>query len=112
MIGRIDQAVLLLQERLQKLANPGGAKTAKANPNQAIENDPVEKLRALRKAGQLGRDELGRALVRSLLVESLGTTLAGSLDFQSVADQVSAVLYENAEGRALVQQALTEMGLD
>ena len=112
MIGRIDQAVLLLQERLQKLGSKGGAKAGQATVGQAADFDPIEKLRALRKNNKLGHDELGRAFVRTLLADSLGTTLAGSLDFQAVSDQVSKILYESEEGRALINRALTEMGLD
>ncbi|MDR3438077.1 hypothetical protein [Telmatospirillum sp.] len=112
MISRIDQAVLLLQDRLQKLAKQGGAKAGPATSGQAVDSDPIEKLRDLRKRSQLGRDELGRALVRSLLADSLGATLAGSLDFQAVADQVSIILYQSEEGHALVDQAMTELGLD
>jgi hypothetical protein len=112
MIGRVDQAVLLLQDRLAKLANKGGARSGQVAAGHAIDADPIEKLRALRAAGQLDRDELGRALVRSLLVDSLGTSLAGSLDFQALADQVSVALAQNESGRALMDQTLAQLGLD
>ena len=112
MIGRVDQAVLLLQDRLQKLSGKSGAKAGQAAAGQAADSEPIEKLRALRKDNKLGREELGRAFVRTLLADSLGTTLASSLDFQAVSDQVSMILYGSEEGRALINQALREIGLD
>jgi hypothetical protein len=112
MIGRIDQAVLLLQDRLEKLARRDGTAAGQIMRGQAADADPIEQLRGLRQSGRLAPDELRRALVRSLLADTLGTTLAGSLDFQALSDQVSDMLSEHEEGRALLDRALEDMGLD
>lgn len=112
MISRIDQAVLLLQDRLQRLASRGGAPAAQIAQGHGAEQGPIEQLRALRKRGDLGRDDLRRAFVRSLLVETLGTDISITLDFQAVADQVSTMLTQSETGRALMDRALHELGLD
>eukprot|EP01037_Dinobryon_pediforme_P019411 gene19411-19829_t len=111
MIGRIDQAVLLLQDRLQRLAAKGDARSSSVKGAGAPTQDPIEQLRALRQRGDLDPDELRRAFVRTLLVGTLGDGLAATLDFQAVADQVSDILSENEVGRNLVDRALIDLGL-
>ena len=111
MIGRIDQAVLLLQDRLQRLSAKSGANAAQVGKSRTAEHDPIEQLRALRQQGELDPDELRRAFVRTLLADTLGDGLVATLDFQAVADQVSQILAENDTGRALVDRALHDLGL-
>lgn len=50
-----------------------------------------------------------KALVRTLLADSLGEDVAGSLEFQSISDQVLRILEESDAGRALMVRVLDEL---
>lgn len=111
-IGRVDQAIILLKDRLRQLnarksvsADFAGVATA----SHAAGADPLQSLRELVRRGQIDQEELRRAFVRTLLADSLGAELAGSIEFQSVADEVSHLLQESDAGRALLANALAEL---
>lgn len=107
-ITRIDQAVLLLRDRLKRLnerASP--ARSSQAHPTGR--SDPLVSLRQLVQQGGIAPDELRKGLVRTLLADSLGQELADSLEFQSISDQVLRILEGSDAGRALVEKALSEL---
>ncbi|MEH3101091.1 hypothetical protein [Sphingomonas adhaesiva] len=108
--GRIDHAVLLLQERLRALRKEGGAPTTRAGRTGARQADPLGSLRQLAQQGRIGDEELRKAFVRTLLSESLGPDLLGSIAFQSIADQVLRILEDSEQGRAMIAAALAELG--
>lgn len=110
-IGRIDQAVLLLQERLARLGNRKGEAASEIESGRVADTDPVRQLQALSRRGQLAPDELRKALVRALLADTLGNALGSSLEFQGVADDVAKILAENERGRELLDHAIAELGL-
>lgn len=108
---RIDQAVLLLRDRLRQLnAKDGSAASAPAGKAQTGRGDPLVPLRQLVQQGRIGEEELRKAFVRTLLGESLGEELLGSLEFQSISDQVLLILESSDSGRALLASALAELG--
>lgn len=114
-IGRVDQAIVLLKDRLRQL-NARGGQSASANSagasaaSQAARADPLQSLRELVRRGQIDQREIRRAFVRTLLADSLGEGLVGSIEFQSIADEVSRLLEESEAGRALLDSALVELG--
>lgn len=109
-IGRIDQAILLLKDRLQRLGEQSGKASAGTTRQQESNGlDPLVPLRQLARQGRISRDDLRKALVRTLLAESLGEELVASLEFQSIADRVTGLLEENEAGRDLLDRALGEL---
>jgi hypothetical protein len=109
-VSRIDQAILLLQDRLRRLQERSPGATAKAGSAMRPEkSDPLVPLRQLARRGGIADGELRRALVRRLLADSLGDELVGSLEFQSIAEQVARILEGSEKGRALLAQALSEL---
>jgi hypothetical protein len=109
-VSRVDQAILLLQDRLRRLQERSPGAAAKASTATRREKaDPLVPLRQLARRGGIAEGELRRALVRILLADSLGEELVGSLEFQSVAEQVARILEGSDAARALLAQALTEL---
>lgn len=108
-VSRVDQAILLLKDRLKHL-DGRTAGSARANGAARGErSDPLVPLRQLARRGGIADGELKRALVRTLLAGALGDELVGSLEFQSVADQVTHMLENSDTGRELIARALTEL---
>lgn len=108
---RIEQAVLLLRDRLRRMkAKDGPATSASLGKTQVARGDPLAPLRQLVQQGQIGEEDLRRAFVRTLLGESLGEDLLGSLEFQSISDQVLQILESSDAGRDLITTALAELG--
>lgn len=109
-VNRVDQAILLLKERLRRLdgRTAGGAAKAGAAARGSTA-DPLVPIRQLARRGGIADRELRRALVRTLLADSLGEELVGSLEFQSVADRVTQILEDNDAGRALLVRVLAEL---
>lgn len=109
-INRIDQAILLLKDRLNRLQERSGTQTTRAGGTAGAETaDPLQSLRQIARQGAVGEDELRRALVRTLLADSLGAELAGNLEFQSISEQVARILEGSESGRALLDRALAEL---
>ena len=108
-INRIDQAVLLLRARLESLGRRnGGVNPSLSATSAAI--DPLAGVRALTRQGQVPVEELRKAMVRLLLAEAFGEKLSGSLEFDSLADQVVHILEGSDAGRDLLMRALAELG--
>jgi hypothetical protein len=109
-IGRIDQAVLLLKDRLSRLNERGGqARSDKTGAASAGQSNALASLRQLARQGRIGEEELRRAFVRTLLIRSLGAELGESLEFQSISDQVLRIIEESDEGRDLIARAIAEL---
>lgn len=109
-IGRVDQAVLLLRERLERLdaqRTKGGSRTDGAKRSDIV--DPLREVRALGDRGTFTAAEIRRALVRTLLGDALGPRLATSLEFQALSDQVADILEGSEAGRDLLARALQEL---
>ena len=109
-VVRIDQAVLLLRDRLKRL-NGRGATAGTSGPARPSgrSSDPLVPLRQLVQQGQIGAEDLRKAFVRTLLADSLGEDVADSLEFQSISDQVLRLLDSSEAGRELVAKALAEL---
>lgn len=110
-LNRVDQAVLLLKERLRKLGENQGkrAEGAPVSANRAESESRLTPIRQLMRQQDVGDQELRRALVRALLADSLGEELTTSLNFQSIADEVVRLIEETEGGRELLERALGEL---
>ncbi len=110
-IGRVDRAILLLKARLSRLAE---RKTeTKATGISALRQTEASHLAAIRKlAGRKGIEprDLRRAMVRGLLVESLGDELAAGLEFNTIVDRIAVMLETDETGLDLLNRALAELG--
>ena len=110
-VSRIDQAILLLKERLRRLDRQGAGKATRTD--RAASGGTADRLvpiRQLARRGGIAEREVHRALVRTLLADSLGDELAQSLEFQSISDDVARILEENEAGRLLLSRVLAELG--
>jgi hypothetical protein len=109
-ISRVDQAILLLKDRLLRLQQrtAGSAASTRAK-TVAGKGDPLASLQQLVRRGGITQGELSRALVRSLLADAMGDQLTVSLEFQSIADHVLRLLEDDEAGQALLSSALMEL---
>jgi len=106
-IGRVDQAVLQLRLQLQRIARgraQGAAKPEKADPS------PLRRLQSLGQPGDDADEGFRRNFVRALLTEELGETLANEVEFERISNEVWRLLDEDPDTRALMDQALGELG--
>jgi len=108
-ISNTDQVLLLLHEQLDRLNKKRGNGAAKARPVSSGTPEPVERLRARAARHGLADDDLKRALVRSLLTQQLGEGVANDPAFEAIASDVARVIERTAEGRALMERALSQL---
>jgi len=109
-INRVDQAILLLKDRLGRLQQRAAGQTAATRgKTTGGKADPLASLQQLVRRGGITQGELRRALVRALLADAMGEQLIVSLEFQSTADHVLGLLEDSEAGRALLADALTEL---
>lgn len=109
-INRVDQAILLLKDRLRKLgeSNSETARSGAAAARPESENR-LAPIRQLARHGDIAEQDLRRAFVRTLLADSLGEELAAGLEFQAIADRVTRMLEDSEAGRDLLNRALAEL---
>lgn len=106
-VGRVEQAILLIKDRLRKLGEQS-AGAAASSGREAV--DPLGPVRMLARQPSCNEEDLRKALVRGLLAESLGPALVTSLEFQNITDKVTQMLEESEAGRQLLADALREIG--
>lgn len=109
-ISSVDQAIILLRERLRQVRKQG--KSAGAAPSIRVQSrsaQPLDQIRRMLAVESLPPRDIRRALVRNLLAEAFGDAVANDLSFQAIADQVTAMLDEDAETRALLDRAVAEV---
>lgn len=112
-IGKVDQAIVLLKDRLRQLnarSKAGQAGAGGLSASREVNGDPLQPLRELVRRGQIDEHELRRAFVRTMLADALGDELVGSIEFQSIADEVARMLEDSEAGSALLARALAELG--
>jgi hypothetical protein len=109
-ISQIDQAIILLRERLRQLRSEGG-KTASPSKIaiRARSPQPISHLRNIMAIETVPRRDMRRALVRSLLGEAFGNAVSNDLAFQAVADRVTDVLEADPETAKLLDQATEQV---
>ena len=103
-IGTGDQLLLLLQERLATL---GKASTHGSNLNR--EANPLARAQALAAFEGLDPDERRRAIVRGVLAQQLGDDLVSDPAFAAIAADVARIIWEDEDGRGLIQRALATL---
>jgi len=104
-IGRIDQAVLLLRSQLQRLAKERGRTAASSSATAS----PLQRLKQ-NSGSASDEEEYRRAFVRAILTEELGEDLANHIEFEAISNQVRQLLDEDEEMRALMDDAIRQLG--
>jgi uncharacterized membrane protein YebE (DUF533 family) len=109
-IGPIDQAILILKDRLQRLGGRAGQAAAGTSQSRSTQHtDGLRPLRQLAAQGQVTGEELRKALVRTLLADSLGGGVIANLEFQALCDRISRMLDDSETGKELLERALREL---
>ena len=107
-ISHVDQVLLLLRERLQRMER-GTSAARRAGASSAATPRPLARLQAMAALDQMSGEDLGRTIVRALLAEELGEGLGNDPAFQAVVDDVARIIGESDEGRALMERAAREL---
>lgn len=108
-ISQIDQAIVLLRERLRQMRNQSAAPASKLVKVQSRSAQPVGQLRGVLSMDGVPRRDLRRALVRSLLSEAFGDAVSNDLSFQAVADRVTDMLEADPETAIMLDRAAEQI---
>ena len=104
-IGHVDQVLLLLRERLQRLDRSRSGRSDRGGSARRPTAPPIARLQAIAAVDALPDHELRRTLVRALLAEEMGEAVASDPAFQGLADEVFRVIDASDDGRALIDAA-------
>lgn len=109
-VTQTDQIMQLLRQQLQRLgkgkAAARGVRTGKAAADQ---QSPLARVTALTAPGTLTDEDLARTLIRALLTEEFGETLASEPKFDRVVSEVYRMLAEDAETARLLARGVGEL---
>jgi hypothetical protein len=108
-ISQVDQAILLLQERLRRLRSGETSGAARNVRVQSRTPRPAAQLRNVLAVEGVPPRQLRRALVRSLLADAFGEAVANDLSFQGIADQVTDILEADPDTAALLDRAVEQI---
>ena len=108
-IGQVDQILLMLRERLQRLERSRGERAGGAGTSERATPGPMARLKGLAALDQLADEEFKRTMVRALLTEELGDSIAGDPAFQGVVDDVFRIIADSEDGRALIDRAAAQL---
>lgn len=110
-IGNVDHVLMLLQQQLQKLQSTGpGARTARVGRTVTTRKETaLHRLAAISDTGDLGEQDLERALIRALLVDELGAGIADDHRFDRIAGEVWRLIADDPVTRNLLREAVGEL---
>lgn len=108
-ISGTDHVLLLLREQLDRLARKRATQSGKTRSMPIGTPEPMARLRARAATDGIGEDELKRALVRGLLAQQLGDSIANDPAFETMASDVARMIADSDEGRALLARALAQL---
>lgn len=108
-IDQVDQALLLLREQLQRMGKARSGRPNGARGRERATPSPLARLAGLASLDDLPEDQFRRTLVRALLTEELGDSLANEPAFQTMIDDVFRIIDESDEGKALLAQAALQL---
>lgn len=109
-IGNVDQIMVLLRQQLQRM-NKAGGKARSANASAAAKSasrSAIERIAPLAKRDDLNERDFERALVRALLTDELGSSLAEDYRFERVAGEVHRLLRSDEHARSLLAAAVDQ----
>ncbi|MBD8679361.1 hypothetical protein [Sphingomonas sp. CFBP 13720] len=107
-VAGTDHVLLLLRDKLSRLAREGAGGTRRAATPDAAPR-PVDRLRAMARFDALGEDERRRAVVHGLLTEELGEAIANDAAFGAVLDDVLRIVGAMPGGPAMIDRAADAM---
>jgi len=103
-ISHVDQVLMLLRQQLRTLSKAdrsrrsGQASLAGATRRQPAAN----RIEALTRNGDLGEEDLARALISALLTDEFGEAAANDRKFQRLTDEVHRILTSDPKARDLL----------
>jgi hypothetical protein len=110
-ISNVDQVMLLLRQQLQRMSKSdrqqktGNVSAATPQRREAA----VGRIEEITRADELSEDDLARTLVSALLVDEFGEAVANDPKFQSLVGEVHRIIAADADGKALLQDALKDV---
>lgn len=109
-ITNVDQVLLLLQARLQRLET---SKSKKASPVEATtpseKKDPLIRLRSIASDKALSQEDVRRALIGSILSTEFGAELSNDAGFQQVIDDVVAIMSRDERSKRILDDAIRQL---
>ena len=108
-INHVDQAILLLQERLRRLRSGENSGVAKNGRVQSRTPRPPAQLRNVLAVEGVPPRQFRRAMIRSLLSDAFGDAVTNDLSFQGIADQVTDILEADPEMATLLDRAIEQI---
>lgn len=106
-IGNVDHVLMLLKQQLKKLDSTGKkARSKQAGPVEQVQShSSLKRLSAVSSREGISEQEFEKALVRALLVDELGGSLAEDHRFDKVASEVHRLISIDPELRQLLKAA-------
>ena len=109
-ITQADQIMQLLRQQLQRLGpNGSAARTSRTGKSAPQRQSPLTRITALAALDNLSDDDLARALIRALLTEEFGETLANEPKVARIVDEVHRMIREDAETARLLTRSLNQV---
>jgi hypothetical protein len=107
-ISNSDHVLLLLREQLQKIGHSRKERTSRSGTvRNASTPRPIARLQAMG-AGEDG-EEFRRTLVRALLTEEMGESMANDPSFQTVVENVYRMISATPDGQELIERASRQL---
>ena len=103
-ISNADHVLLLLREQLQKIGQSRKERTSRSATVRSSTPRPIARLQAMGSLEE-GEEEFRRTLVRAILTEEMGESMANDPSFQAVVDNVYRMISATPDGQELIDRA-------
>ncbi len=104
-INQVDQVLMLLRQQLQRM----GKAQRRPQAGKAGTPSAIKRAAALAQIEGLSTEDLEQSLIRALLTEEFGETLASDARFQKVVADVHRIIATDRETRQLLRQAVEQL---
>ncbi|AKM07979.1 hypothetical protein [Pelagerythrobacter marensis] len=109
-IGNVDHIMVLLRQQLQRMGKVNG-KVHGTRPGAAphvAHRSAIDRIAPLAKLEDLDEQELERALIRALLTDEFGASIAEDRRFERVASEVHRIIQSDGQARSLLTAAIDQ----
>jgi len=109
-ITNVDQVMLLLQSRLQSKKKTD-KKHGEGNrvEKKELHQPPLSRVKNIVKDGVLSEEDIHKALVRGLLTQEFGSSIANDPAFHRIIEDVMGVIRKDESSKKLLQQAMRQL---
>lgn len=108
-ITNVNQVMLLLQSQLQSKKKAGKKRPHGSVAKKEVQQSPLSLVKSVIQEEDLPEKDIHRALIRGLLTEEFGASVANDPAFHSIIEDVLEMIHNDENSKRILHQAMNQL---